>query len=178
VSKAGLFGTRMDSRDALSHEAQSLLRATNDDLFRPPYFVPDRPLSPVPAGERRPFERPELLQLSDPEITYWITDTRFDDVTVTLALGATEESVDPRQAPPRVRFGSSAVGDDACPWPVPDDDDPEDTSVVTVTRRGSSATLVNGNARATCSVSDGAVAIGIALGNASIDVHSLTVRRD
>jgi len=182
AEEPGLFGVRLDTRGALSHETLSLT-ATDSDPFRPKYLVPDRPLAFESDG-LHPFD--EVLKVlnlrsSDAAVTYWVTETRFADVRVSVELGSGSTGGDPREGPPIVLFGATPVGDDSCPWPSPEGSSPDDDGVtVEVVRRGAKVTLSNGvGAQGTpCSVPEGSMPIGIRLGALPVTVRSLMIERE
>ncbi|HEY3493067.1 MAG TPA: hypothetical protein VGK73_00205, partial [Polyangiaceae bacterium] len=140
-----LAGIRLGARGTLSHEARSLV---SSDEARPLHLAPDRP---VPLALPPLYEN-GVLTLSSGELTVWVTDTLYDDVTVTLRASDVVDS-----AGPGVVFGETLVGGrNACPWPGT----PALGEVLRAVRRGARVILESGAGRTECNVAIGAIPIG------------------
>jgi hypothetical protein len=176
ASSGGVGGLRFGNRGALSRDLLSLLTRDDDDPSRPQRLVPDRPLTPpdVQQGEPRVYEGGALsLRAADAGVTFWVPDTRYDDVTVTLALVAPDGAE--RGEPPLVVLGDSELGGAAMPWPPPGDA-PGPGSVV-VRRRGGSVTLTRGGRHAGHAVPRGAVPLGLRVGAEPVVISAIHVER-
>jgi len=179
-AEPGVHGVRLDARGAFTYEVDSLTAPDEVDRFRPKYLVPDRPLS-VDAGEPRPYDSGALeLRESDAGVVFWVTETRFGDVTMTFELDRAASGSDPREGPPVVVFGATPVGDASCPWPPPAGNALPDGELATVVlaRRGATVTLSNGKGSSVrCAVPEGMTPIGFGLGALPIVVRGLTIER-
>ena len=140
-----LAGIRFGARGSLSQEAPSLV---GPEPFRPLHLAPDRP---VPLDAPPLYEYGALtLSATESGLNVWVTDTLYDDFTVTLRLA------DAAAAAPGVWVGTTLVGSrEACPWPAV-------TAGATLhaERRGTRVTLDSGSARKECTVASGALAVG------------------
>jgi hypothetical protein len=179
-SAGGLGGLSFGNRGPLSRDLLSLLARDDAAPLRPRRLVPDRPVDPpdLEAGEARLFTRGALsLRSADALVTYWVPDTRYEDVTVTLDLAPPSGATNLELAAPVVVFGSTEVGGAAAPWPDSRDAAGSRASV-TVRRRGSTATLTSGGISVRHSVEPGPAALGLRVGDAPVVVTGLTVERD
>jgi hypothetical protein len=179
----GVGGLRFGNRGPLSRDLLSLLARDDAAPWRPRRLVPDRALvaPELDAGETRPFTNGALLLRSaDVTVTYWVPDTRYDDVTVTLTLApAMGGDTDTTLAAPIVVFGQTEVGGAAAPWPdTPTAPGSATSASVKVTRRGGTATLTNGGRSRRYEVEPGPVPLGFRVGSAPVLLVGLTVERD
>jgi hypothetical protein len=176
----GLGGLSFGNRGPLSRDLLSLLARDEAAPLRPRRLVPDRPLDPpdLEAGEARLFTTGALtFRSADGLVTYWVPDTRYEDVTVTLELAPAPGATDRGLAAPVVVFGSTEVGGADTPWPDAPDA-AEGRASVTVRRRGGTATLTSGGRSARYTVESGSTALGLRVGNAPVVVAGLTLERD
>jgi hypothetical protein len=151
-----LAGARLDVRGSLSRDADSLL---GNPEFRPLHLAPDRP---VPVDRSSTATVPRLydgvLTLSPSELTVWVTDTTYADVTITLTLA---RASDDTFAAPAIAFGGTLLGTlDACPWPaLPEPSDDGTRIALSVVRRGTRVRLY-GASPSECEVGSGALSVG------------------
>jgi hypothetical protein len=144
--------------------------------------VPDRPLVPpdLDAGEARLFSSGALtLRSADGAVTFWVPDTRYDDVTVTLALRPGPGGGDARVAAPVLVLGDAAYGGTASPWPAPGDAPPADgaPASVSLTRQGGRVTLASGGRQTSYAAPGGSTALGLRVGGEPVVVVGLSVDR-
>lgn len=181
AAPGGVGGIRFGNRGPLSRDLLSLLTRDDAAPSRPRRLVPDRALTPpdVAAGEERLFSAEALrLRDEDARVTYWVPDTRYDDVTVTVALRS-EGDDDPRDAAPVIVLGDATFGDAATPWPAPGDAPPPPggTASVSLTRRGATVTLSSGGHSTNVPFSPGPVTVGLRRGRAPAVLTGLSVER-
>jgi hypothetical protein len=182
AAPGGVGGLRLGQRGALSRDLLSLLTRDDAAPSRPSRLVPDRAVTPpdLDAGEPRLFSGGTLeLRPADAGVTYWVPDTRYDDMTASLALRAAAGGDDPRTAPPVVVLGETALGDASTPWPAPGDAAPPEgeSATVLVTRRGDTVTLTNGGRSTRYAVAVGPVALGLRPGDVRARLTELLVER-
>ncbi len=176
---------RLASRGALSREISPLLGAdASSGRFHPAHLLPDRPLDPAlpHAFDRDPVGGGGGLSLfaRDAGVTFWVSNTLYDDMTLTLELASiTPGGDDPRAAPPLVLLDDTALGGLGCPWPLPDgNDDPLPLATVSVVRRGTKVTLANAGKHLECSVGPGPLRLGVRRGGGDATLVALDVDRD
>jgi hypothetical protein len=164
-------GARAGVRGALSQNETLLVTAPS---------APEVPLHLAP--DRRPDAgrlEPRAIFLSDqgrlilepsadgsPSVRVFVTDARYDDVTVTLGFfGA---------GVPLLLLGSTEIGNNECPWP----ENPE--SPLVVTRRGQRVTMTDATgAVSRCeNAAGGAISLGIRAGSTTTTITALGVKRD
>jgi hypothetical protein len=176
ASPGGVGGMRFGNRGALSRDLLSLLTRDDADPSRPFRLVPDRPLTApdIQAGEARLYEGGALtLRTVDAGVTLWVPDTRYEDVTVTLALAAPTGVA--RHGVPVVVLGQNELGGTERPWPAAEDTPPPES--VTVTRRGGTVTLTSGRHRTDHAFPRGSVPLGLRVGPTPVVLTALTVER-
>jgi hypothetical protein len=182
ASPGGVGGIRLGNGGPLSRDLLSLLTRDEATPSRPRRLVPDRPVAApdLEAGEARLFSNGALsLVRADAAVTYWVPDTRYDDVTVTLELAAAPGGDDPRNAPPVVVLGETDLGGGERPWPEPSTILAEgERATVAVTRRAGTVTLRNGGHRESYPVQAGPLPLGLRVGSAALLVTSFVVERD
>lgn len=184
AAPGGLGGLRLGNRGAWSRDLFSLLTRDETAPSRPLRLMPDRPVVPpdVVAGDTPLYANGALsLRTADAAVTYWVPDTRYGDVTLTLSLerDPTSSDDDPRRAAPRVYFDATELGGAGAPWPEPADTLASDApAVVTVTRRAGTVTLASGGRRSDYAVIPGAMALGVRVGRTPVVLAGLAVERD
>jgi hypothetical protein len=101
-----------------------------------------------------------------PSVRVFVTDARYDDVTVTLGFFG--------DGIPLVLLGTSEIGGDDCPWP----DNP--VSPLVITRRAESVTMTDAaGATSRCETApSGPIALGFRAGTSTTTITSLGVKRD
>jgi hypothetical protein len=172
----GLAGARFGRRGSLTHYPFPLVGSSvpAEGRYYPPELAPDRP---VPVDPSSAVSVPHLFAtdpsasgafesltltppaLGEPALTVWITDTLYEDVTLTLSLSSRDES-ELGPAAPALRFGSSLVGSAGnCAWPPPAADEFGNATVSAV-RRGTRVTL-RASSSIECEVAAGPLAIGL-----------------
>jgi hypothetical protein len=184
ASPGGVGGLHLGNRGPLSRDLLSLLTRDETTPSRPRRLVPDRPVAApdLEAGEAPLFSNGALaLVRTDAPVTYWVPDTRYDDVTVTLVLAPPTGDAEPSVVAPVVVFGNTELGGLVAPWPDAAPGAPPEIgakATVTVTRRGGSATLTRGGRHAVYAVERGPAALGVRVGGAPVVLAELTAERD
>jgi hypothetical protein len=152
----GLWGARFGARGPLSQDPKPLVDASacgaDPTCFKPAHLAPDRPI-PSDAAAPPLYDASGLaLTTSDPPLAFWVTDTRYEDATVTITLAAGSTHA------PELLFGAVVLGGEGCAWPP---FDPAESMTLSAARRGSQTTLRAGPASVTCEVGPGALALGL-----------------
>jgi hypothetical protein len=165
-----LAGTRRGKRGTLSQN-ETLLGFDPEAPEVPLHLAPDRP--PNGRGPKVIFRQDNgprlILETSKdgmPSISVFVTDARYDDVTISMSFTTT--------GPPLLLLDAFAVGSDACPWPS------GAASPLVVVRRSGEVTATDGAGNeARCSTAPtGAVALGFRAGANSATLTSLSVVRN
>jgi hypothetical protein len=181
LTPGGIGALSVGNRGAWSRDLLSLVARDPEAPSRPLRLVPDRPVEPpdLELGERPLYAIGALsLRDADAATTFWVPDTRYDDVTVTLDLAPAAGDTTSPPGLPIVLFGGSELGGPAAPWPAaPDTEGAGASARVTIARRGASATLTSGGRTARYTIETGAVALGLRPGSAPAVLESLTVER-
>jgi hypothetical protein len=102
-------------------------------------------------------------------VTVWVADTDYGDVTVRIELS--EDSV-----PPVVLLGDLELGGSACPWPR-GDEVTGDGAIPSFVRRGAQLELRYQGERDTCAVPAGRLPLGVRAGGGSTVISELEVLR-
>jgi len=155
--------------------------ALTDSLnrLRPLHLVPDRnTLTPLRRGEAPAveFDRTLALLPAATPVTLWVSDTRYEDVSVTLDL--TPEADAAALPPPAILLGNTALGADAvCSWPeLPSE--PPAALLAQLVRTGTVAELRLGGIVHRCTVPAGALALGFRAGDTASRVRSIAITRE
>jgi hypothetical protein len=162
-----LVGMRAGVRGALSQYETSLLVPLNEDPQRPVHLSPDRPPPQTPGLPMALFTAQRLiLEKREPgvsAVSVYVTDTRYDDVAVTVEFSTA--------GPPVVLFGAYEVGGRDCAWPT----DP--ASPLVAVRRGTEVTATDdAGATARCTgVPSGMLTIGARAGETSSTITAPSI---
>jgi hypothetical protein len=175
-----LAGIRLGERGALTRDALPLVALTDPlNRLRPLHLVPDRnTLTPLLRGEAPAahFERALTLLPAVPNVSVWVSDTRYEDVSVTLDL--TPEPEQQPTPPPLILLGNTALGADAdCVWPDPPSAPPSPLRAELL-RRGTEVELSLAGVTRRCSVPAGALPLGFRAGSAAARVRSIAITRE
>jgi hypothetical protein len=175
-----LAGARLGERGALTRDALPLVALTDTlNRLRPLHLVPDRnTLTPLLRGEEPAvqFDRALTLRPAATPVSVWVSDTRYEDVSVTLDL--TPEAEQEPAALPLILLGNLAMGaTDGCAWPdLPTA--PSSPLLAQLLRRGSEVELTLGGVTQRCSVPAGALALGFRAGSVATRVRSILITRE
>jgi hypothetical protein len=166
-----LAGVRISARGSLSQN-ETLLVADPSAPLVPLHLGPDRPPGgTVPRAPRAIYRGGRLILETEndagPAVVVSITDTRYEDVTLTVGVRSED-------GPPTVLFDRYEVGGADCAWPS------GAVTPFTVARRGSAITASDGEGRSsTCNgAPTTAVTLGLRAGPTTSTITSLGVRRD
>jgi hypothetical protein len=183
--EGGLFGVVLGHRGPLTRDDFELL---DDSPYRPAHLVPDRVpeavggMEPLVAYARTPSvdapgapPHPTLtLRPAEPPITLWVTDTLYDDVSVSLKVELASDTA-AVVSPVLVFAGNESDAVGTCSWTLPEG---AESASLTATRDGALVTLSAPDvADATCTVSTGRVALGVRAGTEMTRLSSLRVER-
>jgi hypothetical protein len=175
-----LAGIRLGERGTLTRDALPLVALTDPlNRLRPLHLVPDRnTLTPLLRGEAPAahFERTLTLLPAVPNVSVWVSDTRYEDVSVTLDL--TPEPEQQPTPPPLILLGNTALGADAgCVWPdLPSA--PPSPLRAQLLRLGTEVELSLAGVTRRCSVPAGALPLGFRAGSAVTRVRSIAITRE
>jgi hypothetical protein len=162
-------GARTGVRGVLSQN-ETLLVTDPSAPEVPLHLAPDRWPHVRPFALFQPLEGGRLLLDPSgdglPAVSVYVTEARYDDVTVTLGFFG--------DGPPLVLLDAFEIGSDGCPWP----ENPQTPLVVT--RRGASVSLSDaaGNDARCETAPSGSVALGFRAGRTRTTITSLGVKRD
>jgi hypothetical protein len=179
-SPGSLAGIRLGERGALTRDALPLVALTDPlNRLRPLHLVPDRnTLTPLLRGEAPAayFERSLTLLPAVPNVSIWVSDTRYEDVSVTLDL--TPESEQQPTPPPLILLGNTVLGADAgCVWPdLPSA--PPSPLRAQLRRLGTEVELTFAGITRRCSVPAGALPLGFRAGSTATRVRSIAITRE
>jgi hypothetical protein len=101
-----------------------------------------------------------------PSVRVFVTDARYDDVTVTLGFSG--------DGIPLLLLDSAEIGSESCPWPE------NAVSPLVITRRAESVTMTDADgATSRCETAPrGSIALGFRAGTSATTITSLGVKRD
>jgi hypothetical protein len=169
-----LTGARFGHRGALTHDPCALISSEAGDSCDAARLIPlspDRSPATRTGEDRVTFtERGLTLWPRTPAATVWVTDTRYDALTVTIKLtsGISSDSL------PVLRLGTTTFGDQARPWPPRASQPDVELSLV---REGTNVGLVAGDERLWYDGPSGPVPFGISAGATEVTLTSLRVDR-
>lgn len=152
-----IFGLRLDTRGRYARDVFLVAQPDPVDPARPLHLVPDRPV-----GAEVQYDGALTLEPNS-EVTVYVTDTDYADVTITLTLEG--------EGRPRVVLGPFEAGGPDCPWPE------GASSEVRVERTGSEVALVVASHRIACPAPRGRVRLGLRGGDEATRVVRLEVNR-
>jgi hypothetical protein len=169
-----LVGTRAGTRGALSQN-ETLLGTNINAPLVPEHLAPDRPPDIAPRAQFTIVNGGRLLldkrtSADDPPpVGVMVTDTRYDDVDITVGFSSGFLG----DGPPLLLLGAREIGTGDCAWPA------GAVSPLSITRIGSELTVVDGRGVTTSckEVGAGPKSIGFRAGPTSTTISSLTVRR-
>jgi hypothetical protein len=180
----GLYGARLGQRGPLTRDL-SLLLSPPGSNFRPAHLVPDRDPSVSVSTDGAPavvFHGEEgvsntlTLAPAEPVVTVWSADTRYDDLTLSLAVEVPSDGSPP--ALPTLVFGSNTGAAASCDWSGTPNAENTTAVTVTATRVGTQVTLsAPGLTDTTCDVPAGALAVGVRAGSAAATLSAFDLTR-
>jgi hypothetical protein len=183
----GFAGAALGHRGPLTRDSELLTAAPGS--LRPTHLAPDHDPNPAPGEIRKAratFDTNFALELEPPEppsppLTVWIADTTYDDAIVSVSVSPQHGVSDLATLLPALVFGTSVLGDPACPWPAPGAASISAGQLgLSATRRGNTVTLAVTGVSATtrCGVSPGPLAVGVRAGVATTKLVSFVIERD
>jgi hypothetical protein len=183
TAPGGVGGLRLGKRGPLSRDLFSLVTRDEAAPSRPHRLVPDRPIVPpdLAAGEPRLYVNGALsLRSADAGVTYWVPDTRYEDLTMTLELEPAPGTDDPLVPLPVLVLGSTELGGSERPWPMPSSPPRDDGTRATValTRRAGTVTLEVAGHRTSYTVDPGPEPLGLRVGAVPVVLTGLGVLHD